>query len=792
MVNGENRTDELASFVSQHPRGVFSLGGYLHDAVVDKDYEETFENWEKQNPSFVSFMETVFSKKSLIHLKYWYGDMFHKRLLSISEPPVFHDQTKTQISAFNLQAHFKRLGYLDCEVIPQFFLEDESVEVIYHVTLHTPYTITSFQVDTTSSKLAKVYYDNLKSESLIQVGEVMNMDVFSKEVQRVTSWFHNHGYYFFRDQFVHFSLDTNHTKSVVRVRLKIDAEPIILTPSTEEKFAVDQPYTLQNIKIHINRPEKIKGIKDSSSLEGGQIILYDKGSERPFAPVFIKDRLYLEKGNIYSEKTKEDTYKKFLTSNNFSSVIFDFDPDTLGNINTNIYLLLRDKYSFSMEPNLSYSDSRWSIAGDISLQRRNLFSYGEYLNISASGSLGSLQNTAINIDFWNSWAINSNVELVFQTLLIPGLRSDFDTDVFPSTRLSLGVELQKNIGLGKIFYNAFWGYTITHGGQPMIHSLNLVDLQYSRLLERSNYFAIFSSQAEIVDAYLNKYRAFDPSQKIDRFDVVNNPPENAAFITENQVLHDDLLFASQTYHRITDDYLIGSFWYRFSYGTPHQNQKKSHIYFSAFMEWSGLYFSLWDQFYPLSTNKISGFKEVFDVAYAEFFKLEFDFRSYWKWGENAWFATRFFSGAAPPFGNSENLPFRKAYFAGGVSDIRAWGSYSLVSQLSNQSYSSQTLYTETFKALLSLEYRYLLFGNLHGAFFVDMGNIWSLEQLYLTYDQIALGVGAGLRYDVGVIVLRFDLASKTFDPIAPVGNRWNFKVLDPNKLTLNLGLGYPF
>ena len=70
----------------------------------------------------------------------------------------------------------------------------------------------------------------------------------------------------------------------------------------------------------------------------------------------------------------------------------------------------------------------------------------------------------------------------------------------------------------------------------------------------------------------------------------------------------------------------------------------------------------------------------------------------------------------------------------------------------------------------NLEYRFRLIGDLHGAIFLDAGNVWLMRddltegnerkegrfRLKDFPDQIALGTGAGLRYDMDFLVFRVD------------------------------------
>jgi outer membrane protein assembly factor BamA len=109
---------------------------------------------------------------------------------------------------------------------------------------------------------------------------------------------------------------------------------------------------------------------------------------------------------------------------------------------------------------------------------------------------------------------------------------------------------------------------------------------------------------------------------------------------------------------------------------------------------------------------------------------------------------------------------------------------------------------------MNTEYRANIYRFINGALFVDAGNIWLLNDNVNKpgskfsskfLDEIAVGVGAGLRFDFSFLVLRTDLAFPIRKPYLPEGQRW---VLDKvnfgngswlkDNLVFNLAIGYPF
>src|SRR5690606_25758310 len=110
---------------------------------------------------------------------------------------------------------------------------------------------------------------------------------------------------------------------------------------------------------------------------------------------------------------------------------------------------------------------------------------------------------------------------------------------------------------------------------------------------------------------------------------------------------------------------------------------------------------------------------------------------------------------------------------------------------------------------MNVEYRTKLVSIVHGALFVDAGNVWLQNPDpdkpggHFTrdfYKEIAVGAGAGLRFDLSFLVLRTDLALPLRLPYTPPsGDRWVVDRIDfrsptwrKNNLIFNLAIGYPF
>ena len=58
-------------------------------------------------------------------------------------------------------------------------------------------------------------------------------------------------------------------------------------------------------------------------------------------------------------------------------------------------------------------------------------------------------------------------------------------------------------------------------------------------------------------------------------------------------------------------------------------------------------------------------------------------------------------------------------------------------------------------------------------------------------DEIAIGSGIGLRYNIGYFILRLDMGLKTYNPVLESNERW-LTDFNLKKAVFNIGLNYPF
>ncbi|MDP4282021.1 MAG: BamA/TamA family outer membrane protein, partial [Bacteroidota bacterium] len=199
----------------------------------------------------------------------------------------------------------------------------------------------------------------------------------------------------------------------------------------------------------------------------------------------------------------------------------------------------------------------------------------------------------------------------------------------------------------------------------------------------------------------------------------------------------------------------------------------------------------------------SGYYNFFEIPFAQYIKPDIDFRYYQMKSKNVNFVYRFYGGIGIPYGNSNALPFEKAFFGGGANDLRGWK----MGTLGPGSYHNDTLtnsfdQTGDLQLQANFEFRFPIYKYFKSALFVDAGNVWLLHnlkdlpggkfELNRFLSQIAIDAGIGIRADFDYCILRFDPAFPVRVPYYSNNMHWYINKIQLKDIIWNFGIGYPF
>ena len=815
FLNGEKIKDSrIYNQLYQEPNTKFLKTPIrLHLYNLAKQYPDSaFANWVNKKPNRAKRLENIYSQKQVNKLEESYV-AFNDWIKKTGEAPVIIDEELTKKSKNRLQAWYFNNGWFDTEVAYEIkTLEDKKGTIDYLVTPKLPYV-----VDSINQRIGSVVLDSLynaySASSLITTGVQYKTLDFNAERDRLSRLFRNNGVYYFDQEYISFEADTVDTNHKVNATIIINNRQVNQGDTTARVPFKIHTISKVNVFTDYTFANRYKPAIDSAQYMGYNIYSFEELAYKPRA---ITDAIFIKPGEIFKDTDRTRTYNRMSSLRVFKYPNIEYSLDPADSTNTdliaNIFLTPQPKYSLGFDFDISQSNIQdFGVGFGGSLLIRNVFKGAENFEISARGSVGSSSDAARGSSqdqLFNISEIGADIKLTFPRIFMP-----FNTEKFipkymsPFTSLSLGISTQNNIGLDKQNLNGILNYR-WNPSKILSHKLDLLNIQYVRNLNTDNYFNVYQNSYnnlnDIVQSgdvvtnpsYINEEGKLIIPAGAESFinDVIQDQPGTSGISADQRQVIDNI---SERKDRLTENNLI------FASNFTYLSNNKENLYdddFSRFrfkIETAGNFLAAFSSLTGAKRDE-QGRYDVLGVNYSQYVKTEIDYIKHWDWGGKNIFAIRAFSGIAIPYGNANSIPFIRSFFAGGPNDNRAWQAY----DLGPGSSGGRNEFNEAnLKLAFNAEYRYNLFGALNSAFFIDVGNIWNVldivEDPAATFTSladlkdIAVGSGAGLRYDFNFFVLRFDVGLKTYDPSRPLGARW-FKDYNLSHAVYNVGINYPF
>ena len=751
------------------------------------------------NPDKVKWKTKVLSQKQLAKdLATRKG--FNEWLKKTGEPPVVVDEEQIKKSVRRLQDYHVNNGWFDVETNYDVERSDEqSAQVQYNVETGEAFTIDSI-TKKISSPLVELLYEASEKKSLLKRGEQYKTSSFEQERNRISSELRNRGLYHFGQEYVSFEIDTIGKKNKVDVGIQIQDRAIRTPDSTFRKpfkiFKVDRVNIITD-DVFSNRGEPFM---DSIVYNGYNLYSYNKMRYRPKA---ITDAVFIAPNTIFRDLDRTRSYRYLSELRTFKYPEIKYIEETDTTLTANVYLTPLKKFSLGFSAEVSQSNIQSvGIGLNPSLLIRNIFKGAETFEISAIGSIGSSKDKNDPDD--PLFDINEiGVDLKFR---IPRLFTPFNTDkivpkyMSPSTRIGLSTTSQTNIGLDKQTFSGSLNYNWSPS-TFITNSLDLFNVQYVRNLNIDNYFRVYSTSFDLLNSiaqdvnYIPSDSNLGIPQQADEFINYALGPPTPNEISDNQFRTINSI--NERKDRLTENNLIFSTSYGLTRDVRTNLFDEDFSIFRFRLELAGNLLANASNLLGLEKDEDDRF-EIFNVAFSQYVKTEFDYIKHWDLGRKKVLAMRSYFGIAIPYGNSNNIPFAKSFFAGGANDNRAWTAYSLGP---GSSETTNEFNEANLKLALGIEQRFNLFEDLNAALFIDAGNIWNVlddvddeRATFTGFDSlkdIAIGSGFGLRYDFSFFVFRFDVGFKTYDPSYQDENRW-LNDFNFSNAVYNIGINYPF
>lgn len=770
---------------------------------TDSIYKAKFIN----NPDKYYRKAKWLSRKQVKRLgqSFWYAGV-HNFLMKTGEAPVIIDTASTKKSLRRLRLYYSNIGYFDVKT--KFTMDSiaaKKAKINYTITKGKPYIIDSIATVITTKVLDSIYNEK-KKNSFIKVGDQFNRSNFEEERNRITEDFRNNGAFKFQQNYINFEIDTINRAHKPKITVLIDDEASRVNDSM-----IIKPFKLYKInRVNIYTDHSTANpnatITDSATYKNFHLYSVNKLKYRPKA---ITNGIFINKDNYFSDFRTSIT-SRYLTNLkvfNYPLIQYIEDEKDANGLIAKIYLTPRKKYTFGFSTDFTHSNIQdFGIAGTTFLSIRNIFNGAETFELGFRGNIGSSRDLANpNDNFFNISEIGVDAKLNFPKLLLP-----FNTEkiipkrMIPYTTLSVGYAKQRNVGLDKQNFTTSLTYNWTPK-RNVSFKLDLFNVQFVKNLNPTNYFNIYSSSYDALNAIAQNYPAnssyYDPITNnliIDEgtigfiTDAFQDPNLNLSSADLKSVLS-----ILERRVRLTENNLIFSSNITYSKSSKKDLFDNNFYAFKTKFESAGNILSLFSRISKQLQNQ-SGANTIFDVEYSQYLKTEIEYIRHWSLSNKQVFAVRGFFGIAVPYGNSKNIPFSRSYFGGGSNDIRAWQSYSL----GPGSTASILDFNEAnMKLTMSSEFRFNVAGNLHSAVFIDAGNIWNVLDNVTdeksafnglkSLENIAVGTGFGFRYDFSFFILRADFGFKAYNPAKPENEKW-LKEMRFDKSVLNIGINYPF
>lgn len=598
--------------------------------------------------------------------------------------------------------------------------------------------------------------DSTSAEALVHKGDPFDVSTLDAERTRVSTLLRNNGYFYYQPSYATYLADTLAVQNKAQVKLQyVDSLP----------SQIGRKWYIGHINLQMRR-NVMQQLTDSVTFRDYTIVY--TGKRTPIRAGVIARDLKMRPGQLYSYNTYQQSVNTLTSKGLFSRVDLGFAPrDTSAACDTldlTLNCVFDKPYDFSIEANVvGKTTGRVGPGAVMSVVRRNAFRGGEKLSVNLKGSYE--WQTGHRADGtsskFNSYEYGADVSLEMPRLMFVD-------------RLIERVRTKRWLSGQKVKPNNTVSNTLIKAS--------------SDVLNRSGYFKRHIVSGELtytIQPAPNRVHQFSPL--ILQYEYMQKQTE--AF--KEIVSQSPYLLISMA------DQFVPKMRYTFTYQS--RSNLRNPIYWQLSVSEASNLLSLGYLASGEKWNKKG--KTMFKNPYAQFLKIETDYRKTWQVTDHSQLVGHVNAGVIWSYGNASAAPYSEQFYVGGANSIRAFNVRSIGPgrYYTNQSRLSYMDQTGDIKFQANVEYRPRLFGNLYGALFVDAGNVWALRddgyregsklQMKNLLKDMALGTGVGIRYDLEFFVLRLDWGIGIHVPYkSGFYNMNSFK----DSQSLHFAIGYPF
>lgn len=621
----------------------------------------------------------------------------------------------------------------------------KKARVNYTINLTVPKRLTEIRYLNDSTDLTKMINGLLKKDKYLVPGSVFCVDSLTNCRNKIADRLRNRGYYYFRPEYVTFKADSTITEGGIVIQMVYSDN---IPGRTLDKYKVGKVTT----RVYLN---KGLGYPDTMMTNRGMVIQMKPSKLRPN---LLPSCITFKEGDMMKVKALARTQSYLSRLGIFNTIMLNVPPlDSVKTkkLDVNIDLRFDQQFETRFEANVTSKSNSYLGPGlEVSFTNKNIFGGGERLTFSADGAyewqIGKVDEGKSRSAF-NSYEFGLNVELAFPRLLAPKFLRTTKKDL-NWTRISIGGELMNRPHFFKMMQLDLGLDYEWSASRYSRHQLTPFELKYNKLLKTTVEF--------------------------------------------DQMMEENISIAQSFQNQFIPKL---SYTYTFNKGWGHRRKDRQISLMAQVQEAGNLFSGIW------SLCGTEGTKELFGTPFSQFVKASVQVVYSHKLMGDHRLVGRLYTGAAHAYGNSSEVPYNEQFYVGGANSLRAFavrsigpGSYHSEKVGSSDKYYDQT---GNFRFECNLEYRFPILGMLKGAVFVDAGNVWLLKEDTQRpggkvskdfFKDLALNTGLGIRFDMGMIVIRGDLGVGLHKPYeCEKKGYYNFKKFG-DSLAFNLAIGYPF
>lgn len=636
-------------------------------------------------------------------------------------------------------------GTVNYEIIPNP-KNEKKAKVQYTVDMKNLYTIDSVAYLKFPPQADSLIRKTMP-ERLLRRDEAFSVTQLEAERERLSTLFRNNGFFYFRPNFITYLADTVQTPGKVNLRIR---------PEAGLQYAAQHPWYIGRTTVYLTG---YNGEPPTDSVSYRRMKVFFSGKKPGIRRSVLYKHFNFRKGDLYSQQAQQEAIMRLNRTGIFRYTEFQYTPRDTTQACDTLDLRVNAAFDLPLDGQLelnftSKSNDQMGPGAEFSVTKRNIFRGGENLSVKLTGSYEWQTHSPVDgkKSVINSYELGISASLDYPRIMFPWL--------------------------GRKVYR-----------YPATTTFRL----YADQLNRANYFKLlaFGGNATYV---LQK-------TPIRRNSIT---PFRLTFNVLQSTTHtfDSITAANPALYMSLKNQFIPAMSYTYTYDNASVTSLRNHTWWETSVTSAGNLTSVIYAAFGESFKKQN--KELLGNPFAQFLKLTSEIRYNYKIGTDQYLAMRLMGGAIYSYGNARVAPYNEQFYIGGANSIRAFtvrslGPGSFRPQKSTYSYIDQT---GDLKLEANIEYRFKLIGKLHGATFLDAGNIWLLREdpsrpggkfSFKTFGkEIALGTGAGLRYDLTFLVIRLDLGIALHAPYKTDKKGYYNIPKFKDGLGLHLAIGYPF